>query len=42
MLVSSKDCILRNMVRIIDVLHQNVLGMLLNELGGSVSLSAGN
>ena len=42
MFVSSKDRILRNMIRIIDVLHQNVLGMLLYELGGSVSLSAGN
>ena len=42
MFVSSKDCILRNMVWIIDVLHQNVLGMLLYELGCSMGLSAGN
>lgn len=42
MFVSTKDCFLGNMVWIIDVLHQDILGMVLNELDCSMSLSTGN
>ena len=41
MFVGSEDTIFRDMVRVVDMLHQDVLRVTLNELPLSVSLSTG-